>query len=84
MGTQNGLLGAAKSEGGLYLYSGAAPTAELAGNLITPPPGVSISIVVLAHSRPLGCIRTFLGLGWAGWLAGLGWAGYVRLKLYIP
>ena len=82
MGTQNGLLGAAKSEGGLYLYSGAAPAAELAGNLTTPPPGVSISIVVLAHLRPLARSRTFLGLGWAGlgWLAGwAGWAGLATL-----
>ena len=31
-----------KNGGGLYLYSGAAPAAELAGNLTNPPP-------------PLGC-----------------------------
>ena len=30
--------GSAKSGGGLYLYSGAAPAAELAGNPLTPPP----------------------------------------------
>ena len=68
-------MGPPKNGCGLYLCSGAAPAAELAGNILTPPPGVSISIVVLGHSRPLGRIRTFRGLGWAGWagLAGLGW-----------
>ena len=38
--------GSAKNAGGLYLYSGAAPVAELAGNPSTTPPAVSISIVI--------------------------------------
>ncbi len=40
--------GSAKSVADLYLYSGAAAAAELAGTPLLPAPGVSISILILA------------------------------------
>ena len=43
-----GGVGREKSGCGLYLFSGAAPAAELAGTPLHPAPGVSISIVILA------------------------------------